>query len=219
MNKRKNLKSDYPYTDNISLPGVNIRKNQKLKSTMSKQNNEPGSNYYIKTNNRTVFFIKAILIYLSIICLIVSIDFLQHIGEMLYIFNLGAIFGIVLLAICVFILSTNVAFFIRKKTIEDYKIVLLANVCFCLISGFCLRIAGYVITNNLGSDFSIVYIYNHAGHGFMLHYDIFNLVINFHEDHFKYHGFTLQINLIMWALGLFLLFCYKNSDRLLALPT
>jgi hypothetical protein len=174
--------------------------------------NKDQHNSNMGTKNKTKFFIKVILIYLAGLCLIVSINFLIHIEEILSTFNFTAVMGVVFLAIYLFILSMNAVFIIRNKTEKDYKLILLYNFIFSLFSGFSIRLPDFLITNNLGTDFSIVFFKLDTGSKFFLHYDIFNFVVKFQHLDTGQHVFGLQINLFIWAIGLFLFFCYKSQN-------
>jgi len=159
------------------------------------------------------FFIKAILIYLSILCLIVSVSFLIHIAGILNDSTITAIGGLVFLAIYLFILIINVLFLIRKKAVKDFKLVLLYNFIFSLISGIGLRLPGFLLVNNLGADISIVYLNEKAGSNFFIHYDTFNFFVKFQTSNATEHVLGIQINLIMWAIGFFLIVCYKKFSK------
>ncbi len=167
---------------------------------------------------KVIYFIKAILIYLAFICLLVGMNFLINISDILNNFNLGGIGGIVFLTLYLFILSVNISFLIRKKTIKDYKLVLLINSIFSILSGIGLRLSDFLVVNNLGLDLSIVYLKADNKSTFFFHYDVFNFVVKFQYAHTGQHVFGGQINLFMWAIGIFLFICYKQIPKWLNNP-
>jgi len=169
----------------------------------------------METKSKLVFFIKIILIYLSFLCLIVSFNFLVHIGGVLNATNATAIAGVFFLAVFLFILIINTLFFIRKKTTKDFTPVLLYNSIFCLFSGIGLRLPGFVLTNNLGVDFSVVWLKVAAGYSYFIHYDTFHFVVEFQTGNANNeHVVGIQINLVMWTLAFFLIFCYRKIHKL-----
>jgi hypothetical protein len=172
----------------------------------------------MELKSKIFFFVKVVLVYLTILCLIVSINFLVHIGDILSSSNFTVIGGVFFLAIYLFISILNIIFLVRKKSIKAYKTVVLYNFIFSLISGIGLKIGDYLIINNVGADVSIVGIYSNKGPGFLFHYDLFNFIIKFLKDDPKNQGFGIEINLIMWTLGLFLLICYKKLSSVSKIP-
>lgn len=83
--------------------------------------------------NRSNFFIKAVIIYLTILSLLVSFALLTRINAIIGNLNL---FFLCLLLIVLFISVTNVIFLFRKNSIKDYRLVILYNLIFSLISGY-----------------------------------------------------------------------------------
>jgi hypothetical protein len=168
----------------------------------------------METKSKSNFFIKLILIYFSILCLMVSMNFLFHIKAILTDSILTAIGGVLFLAIYLFILIINVLFLVRKKSVKDFKHVLLYNFIFSLFSGIGLRLPGFLLVNDLGADFSIVWLKAKAGSNFFIHYDTFNFIVKFQSSNTNEQVFGVQINLIMWAIGFFLFIFYRKFNSI-----
>lgn len=162
-------------------------------------------------NNRKIYFIKALIIYLFTLSIFVCSVLLIRIGDIINNLNL---FFLSLLLINVFIAATNGIFLFRKNSAKDYKMVLLYNAIFSLISGFQFRAFGYIVANNLGADFSIMFMKNSAGSGFAIHYDSFNVIEKLlFYDNIKMGGFSIQINLIMLLISVCLFYFYNKIKK------
>ena len=162
-------------------------------------------------SNRKRYIIKALIIYITILNVVISYNLLLSIGELLSKFN---IFCLSILLLNIFTSIFNTIFLFRKELNKNYNSVLLYNSIFCMISGFGLRVAGYIINYNLGADLSVYFTKNQAGIDYGLHYDIYNFVIRllFYNPN-ELSGFSIQVNLIMLTIAVFLFYCYKKSKR------
>jgi hypothetical protein len=157
-------------------------------------------------NNRKIYFIKALIIYLLILSILLCSILLIRIEEILNNFNL---FFLSLLLLNIFIVAINCIFLFRRNLPNDYKLVLLYNSIFSLVSGISFRMFGYAVSNNLGVDFSTFFTKNNVGVAYGFHYDTFNLIVKlFRYDEVKLTGFSVQINLIMWWISICLFYFY-----------
>lgn len=162
-------------------------------------------------NKKPFVIVKIIIIYLTFVCLFVSINFIIHIGNILNDSILTAIGGLCFLFLFISTFIIDLIFLIHKKHLKH---VLLYNSIFTLISGFTIRFGGYLISNNLGSDFSFVYLNTENKNFFSFHYDLFNYIVIFQKlsiaDPYK----GIKINLIMLGFTIFLFYCYKKVRRI-----
>jgi hypothetical protein len=160
---------------------------------------------------KKMYIIKGLIIYLLVLSILVCTALLIRINEILSNFNLF-FFGLLLLNI--FIVAFNFIFLFRKNLLNDYKMVLLTNSIFSLISGLNLRFFGYIVNNNLGTDFSIYFTKNNAGVDYGLRYDLFNFDIALlRYDDIKLTGFSIQINLIMLLVSSCLFYFFNNVRK------
>jgi hypothetical protein len=170
------------------------------------------------TTNKDLNFIKVSISYLTLVSIVTSIAILIKVDEVIGNFNL---FFITILLVNIFVMAVDLFFLFRKKAEKDYKLVLLINVIYSLISGFEVRGGGYIISNNLGSDLSIYFKKNWGGVDYGFHYDTFNLIIKlFFYDNNKSPQFSVQVNLIMLTISFFLIFYYNVMRKTgFSLPT
>jgi len=167
----------------------------------------------MKTKSRAFLFIKLVLIYLTFLYVIISLNFLINVGDILKSDILPVIGGLFFLAIYVSMSIINISFFIRRKEIDNYKTVLFFNSIFSLLSGIGGKIAGFVLINDIGADVSVAYFYGKQAPGLFLHYDLFNFVIKFYKDDPQKNDFGFGINLVMLAISVFLFICYRKIQN------
>lgn len=166
-----------------------------------------------KEKNILNFLVKIVLIYLAFLCLIISVNFLFHIRDILNGNDFSSIAGIFFLAIYLFILTANIVFLIKTKTREKYKVVLLFNIVFSIISCFGVRVHKFIIANILGIDFSLFYIKAKAGYKFLFYYDTFDFTVQFKHSDVSDPVFGIQVNFIMLSIGVFLFICYRKIPK------
>jgi len=163
------------------------------------------------TKSITIFFAKFFLIYLTLLCLVISLNFLVNIKVLLNEFSIISIIGLAFLLIYLFIISSNMFFFFGKKVSGNYKSILLFNSIFSIISGFSLRTGNWLIANNLGADISIILLKDNTNWRYLLHFNILDFVVKYQHEPIGDQGWGFQINLIMLAIGIFLFICYKKN--------
>jgi hypothetical protein len=136
---------------------------------------------------------------------------LTHMNEILGNFNL---FFISLWLISILIVLVDLIFLFKKKSLKDYKLVLLLNAFYSLFSGLEFRIGGYIISNNLGADISVYFKKNSAGTDYGFYFDTFNLVSKlFFYDNSKYPQLSIQINLIMLSISILFFYFYNKMQK------
>jgi hypothetical protein len=160
---------------------------------------------------KILYVIKALVVYLTLLSSFATLLFLQNISSILQSFNIAAICALV---VNLFFTLTNIIFLFRQNHAKDLKVVLICNFIFCLISGITVRIGGFPFANNLGVNFSIGYIQNYAASTFTMNFNWFNMFMNFPERILDVGGFSFQINLIMWGIGVFLISRYRKADKI-----
>lgn len=158
--------------------------------------------------NKKKILIRNLIIYLTVICSVTLFGLTTKIGEIIENFN---VFFISIWLINLFVIAVNLSFWFRKRSENDYKIILPVNSIYSFISGLEFRGGGYILSNNLGPDLSIYFKKNCEGIDYGLHYDLFNVIIKLlFYDNTKCPQFSIQLNLIMLTVSLILLFNYKK---------
>lgn len=150
--------------------------------------------------------------YLSILSTVISIYLIFNIRTILGDSNL---YLGTLLIVNIFYSVYNVIFIFKKnKSTEDWKLTLLFNIIFCVISGLSVRMLGFIFINNYGIDLSPYFIKNEIGIAYGFNYNIFNIDFHFYPyDTNKYGGFKIELNLIMIIIGI-ILFRYLKKIRI-----
>jgi hypothetical protein len=157
------------------------------------------------------FLIKLLLVYLTILSFCAIWLLFSSIVTIVLSLNITAIIA---LLVDLFIAIVNLFYFFRRASTQDTKTILLYNIIFSLISGLVIRIGGYPFANDLGLNLAIGYVTNAAGPSFLLNFNWFNIFMNFPNTILpNATGFHIEINLIMWGIGIFLLTCYKKINK------
>lgn len=172
----------------------------------------PATNSTINMTKRVAIII---LSYLTIICVIVSFNFLMSINRIFDDLSFGTIgFGFFIL-IFLFLTIANTIFLFREKTIKDYRLVLLYNIVLCFFSGIEIVSPSCLFVNELGFDLTVGYTHSfNQLSGFFFHYNLFNLDIRFYIAHNTTQAIALGINLVMWSLGITLIVIRKKISKL-----
>lgn len=161
--------------------------------------------------NKKAYCIKGLIVYLLILSVIVCGILLTRIVEILDNFNL---FFLSLLLLNISMVAVNGTFLFRKKSLKDYKLVLIINSVYSLISCLEFRAFGVIVSNNLGIDFSLFYTKNNLGVDYGYYYDTFNMILKlFLYDSTNRTGFTIKVNLIMLLISIILFYFYTDVKK------
>jgi hypothetical protein len=156
-------------------------------------------------------FIKVIIIYILVLNLSVCYVLLVRIDAILGNFNM---FFLSLLLLNIFLAAVNMIFLFRKNANKNYKLILIYNAIFSMISGLDIRAFGSIISNNLGIDLGLYFTKNFGGTDYGFKYGIFHLSmqLSFYDD-IKYTGFSVKLNLIILFIGVLLFYFYNKMRR------
>ena len=165
----------------------------------------------METRNRSIFFAKFFLIYTTLLCLLISLNFLFNIKALLNELSVISLIGLTFLSIYLFIIWINLSFFFRKRASRWPENIILYNALFCFVSGFSIRTNNWLLANNLGCDISIIFLKDHPNWRYLLHFNFWELIVKFQHEPIGDEGLGFQINLIMLAIGVFLFIYYKKE--------
>ncbi len=160
--------------------------------------------------NKKSLILYIVLIYLTIISIFTSVFLIESIDE---IWAKGNVLLMISLLINLTIAIFNILLFTMNRRQKDYRLILLFNSVYSLIYGVGIRIAGIVIINYLGFNFSLLYIHN-DGSTIQLNYGSFNIILKFFKyDKMANPGFSFDINLIMLLISIVLFYFYNSIKR------
>jgi len=101
------------------------------------------------------YFINSLILYVTILSISMVYLLVVKINEIIETFS---VFFMTIFLINLFISIYNIVFLIRKNNnAKDLKMTYLYNLIFCLISGFSIRLLGFILKNSYGLKCSVLF--------------------------------------------------------------
>ena len=109
----------------------------------------------ILTMNKKNIILYVIIVYLTIISIVTSLFLIESIGVILAKSNIALIIS---LLVNLTMTVLNVLFFRMRRYQKDFRLILLYNSIYSLIYGIGVQVAGLLIVNYSGFNFSVFYV-------------------------------------------------------------